>query len=67
MTEQGKHWRKGLNMTGVATRLGKIRDILIQLRDLQEKDGNKKIKDIERALAAKSIIATASARSAGRS
>ena len=67
MTEQGKHWKKGLNMTGVATRLVKIRDILIQLRDLQEKDSVKKIKDLERAMAAKDISAAASQRSTGRS
>lgn len=60
MPEQGKHWKKGMNMSGVATRLGKIRDILIQLRDLQEEESRKKVKDLERAMAAKDISSAAS-------
>ena len=54
-------------MTGMVTRLEGIRDKIIQLRDLQEKDSKKKIKDLKRAMDAKDIIAAATTGSAGRS
>lgn len=61
MTEpQDGHWKKGMKMEGVKVRLEKIRDLLIQLRDLEAKEGNKKLGNLERAMAAKDIIAAAS-------
>lgn len=54
-------------MSGIAVRLESIRDKLIQLRDLQEEDSKKKIKDLKRAMDAKDIIAAATTGSAGRS